>query len=184
MSIYARLIKFWAKIVSPENHNRISHISYQIQLFQFYKNENCSWIRFVRSKLETFGFADAWQFQDFPNAQWLYLTMKLRSKDQFIQKWISNKNNHKFSVSECYKSFETSFQMEHYLSLMSGHNKVLFTKPGFNLLKFPVVTGRYEGVLYDERHCTFFNANLIGNEFHYLLVCKKFQDLRERYIPD
>ena len=39
VSIYARLIKFWGKIVSPENHNRISHILYQIQLCQFYKNK-------------------------------------------------------------------------------------------------------------------------------------------------
>ena len=37
--IYARLIKFWAKIVSPVD--------------QFYKNKNCNWIRFVKSKLET-----------------------------------------------------------------------------------------------------------------------------------
>ena len=67
--IYAKLIKFWAKIVSPENHNRISHILYQIQFCQFYKNKNCSWIRFVKSKLEALGFADIWQFQNFPNAE-------------------------------------------------------------------------------------------------------------------
>ena len=60
VSIYARLIKFWAKIVSPENHKKISHILYQIQLCQFYKNKNCSWTRFVKSKLEILGFADIW----------------------------------------------------------------------------------------------------------------------------
>ena len=106
-----------------------------------------------------------------------------KAKDQFIQNWISNMNIHKSSISEYYKSFKGSFQMEHYLSLMSGHNKVLFTKLCFSLLKFPVVTGRYEGIPYDERHCTFCNTNLIGNEFHYLLVCKKFQAIREKYIP-
>ena len=74
--------------------------------------------------------------------------------------------------------------MEHYLSLMSGHNKVLFTKHRFSLLKFPVVTGQYEGIPYDERHCTFCNTNLIGNEFHHLLVCKKFQAIREKCILD
>ena len=62
--------------------------------------------------------------------------------------------------------------------------KVLFTKLRFSLLKFPVVTGRYEGIPYDERHCTFCNTNLIGNEFHYLLVCKEFQAIREKYVPD
>ena len=108
---------FWAKIVSPHNHSRISHISCQIQLCQFYKNKNCSWIRFVKSKVETLGFANIWQFQNFPNAQWLYFTMKQRLKDEFIQKWISNMNNHKFSVGEYYKSFKTFFQMEHHLSL-------------------------------------------------------------------
>ena len=182
--MYARLIKFWAKIVSPENHNRISHILYQIQLCHFYRNKNCSWIRIVKSKLETLGFADIWQFQNFPHAQWLFLTMKQRLKDQFIQNWISSLNTHKSSISEYYKSFKGSFHMEHYLSLMSGNNKVLFTKLRFSLLKFPVVTGRYEGIPYDERHCTFCNTNLIGNEFHYLLVCKKFQAIREKYIPD
>ena len=93
-------------------------------------------------------------------------------------------NIHKSSISEYYKSFKGSLQMEHYLSLISGHNKVLFTKLRFSLLKFPVVTGRYEGIPYDERHCTFCNTNLIGNEFHYLLVCKKFQAIREKYIAD
>ena len=73
--------------------------------------------------------------------------------------------------------------MEHYLSLMSRHNKVLFTKLHFGLLKFPVITGRYEGILYDERNCTFCNTNLIGNEFHYFLICKNFQVIREKYIP-
>ena len=153
-----------------------------LQLCHFYRNKNCSWIRFVKSKLEILGFADIWQFQNFPNAQWLFLTMKQRLKDQFIQNWISSLNTHKSSISEYYKSFKGSFQMEHYLSLMSGNNKVLFTKLRFSLLKFPVVTGRYEGIPYDERHCTFCNTNLIGNEFLYLLVCKKISsDKRKIY---
>ena len=64
------------------------------------------------------------------------------------------------------------------ISLMSGHNKVLLTKLRFSLLKFPVVTGRYEGIPSDEKHCTFCNTSLIGYEFHYLLVCKKISSYK------
>ena len=67
---------------------------------------------------------------------------------------------------------------------MPGHIEVLFTKVRFSLLKFPVVTRRYEGSPYEERHGKFCDSNLIENEFHYLLVCKKFQAIMEKYIPD
>ena len=39
-------------------------------------------------------------------------------------------------------------------------------------------------VLYEERYFTFCDEQLIGGEFHYILDCKNFKDLRSEYIPE
>ena len=53
-----------------------------------------------------------------------------------------------------------------------------------SLLKFPVTTGRYDDIPYEQRYCTFCDEHLIGDEFHYTLVCKNFSDLKSEYIPE
>ena len=55
--IYSRLIKFWAKIITPSKINKISFILYQIQLNQLNKGKKkCKWLGFVKSTLEKLGF--------------------------------------------------------------------------------------------------------------------------------
>ena len=62
--IYSRLIKFWAKVVTPSNMNEISFILYQIQLNQLNKgNKKCKWLGFVKSTLEKFSLSEVWQSQ-------------------------------------------------------------------------------------------------------------------------
>ena len=96
--IYSRLIKFWAKIITPSNMNKISFILYQIQLNQLNNGKKkCKWLGFVKSTLEKLGLNEVWQSQQFPNASWLYLSIKRKLQDQFIQKWmhdISNTNSY------------------------------------------------------------------------------------------
>ena len=48
--------------------------------------------------------------------------------------------------------------------------------------KFPIVTGRYNGLPIDERICTLCNMNEIGDEFHYLYKCIHFNDVRLKYL--
>ena len=45
----------------------------------------CKWLGFVKSTLEKLGFSEIWQSQQFPNAGWLYWSIKRRLQDQFIQ---------------------------------------------------------------------------------------------------
>ena len=47
--------------------------------------------------------------------------------------------------------------------------------------RFPVEVGRWTGQPLSERKCNFCKTEL-GNEFHFLLVCKYFQEDRKRFI--
>ena len=54
--IYSRPVKFWAKIITPSNMNKISFILYQIQLNRLNKGKKkCKWLGFVKSTLEKLG---------------------------------------------------------------------------------------------------------------------------------
>ena len=45
-----------------------------------------------------------------------------------------------------------------------------------------VVTGRCVGLPVDERKCTLCRLDEIGDEFHYLLKCTHFNELRMKYV--
>ena len=81
--------------------NKISFILYQIQLNQLNNGKKkCKWLGFVKSTLEKLGFNEVWQSQQLPNASWLYLSIKRRLQDQFIQEWIHDISNTNSSISQ------------------------------------------------------------------------------------
>ena len=41
--------------------------------------------------------------------------------------------------------------------------------------------GRYENTPRDERICKNCNLNMVENEYHFLLVCPMYRDLRRKY---
>ena len=74
--------------------------------------------------------------------------------DQFIQEWIHDVSSTNSSISQYYRLFKKSFNTEDYLTQLSGQNKCIFTKLRLSLLKFPVTTGRYDDIPYEQRYCT------------------------------
>ena len=101
-----------------------------------------------------------------------------------IDAWMHDVSSTNSSISQYYRLFKKSFNTEDYLTQLSGQNKCIFTKLRLSLLKFPVTPGRYDDIPYEQRYCTFCDEHLIGDEFHYILVCKNFNDLRNEYIPE
>ena len=46
--------------------------------------------------------------------------------------------------------------------------------------RMPIETGRWKSIPINERKCP--HCNDIGDEYHYLIKCPQFQDLRKTYI--
>ena len=69
-------------------------------------------------------------------------------------------------------------------------NKIVITKHRYAFVKFvtknhrlPVVSGKWHRPRpYNQRMCEV--CGVLGDEYHFLLVCKSLSDLRQRYIPE
>ena len=46
----------------------------------------------------------------------------------------------------------------------------------------PVETGRWSNILWENRLCLLCNINEIGDEFHYLFICKYLENSRKQFL--
>ena len=50
--------------------------------------------------------------------------------------------------------------------------------------KIPAIVGRYTNKPLEDRTCTVCESGEIGNEYHYLFKCSKFNEERSKYIKE
>ena len=102
--------------------------------------------------------------------------------DQFIQKWFSQMNNS--SRGLFYSEYKRGFGIEKYLVKLNSYDRAMIAKFRCSNIKFPIETGRWNGVPKHERICNLC-GNGIGYEFHYLFICEKqeIKTIREKFIP-
>ena len=73
---------------------------------------------------------------------------------------------------------------EPYITLIDSYKlRTLFTKLRCGSLNIEVNAGRYQGIPRDRRYCTFCNTADVGDEFHFLLICPFFREIRSLFIP-
>jgi hypothetical protein len=101
---------------------------------------------------------------------------------QFIQKWFSQLNNS--SRGLFYSEYKRGFGLEKYLVKLNSYDRATIAKFRCSNFKFPIETGRWNGVPKHERICNLC-GNRIGDEFHYLFICEKqeIKTFREKFIP-
>ena len=143
---------------------------------------NSKWINFVKSILDNAGFSYVWNNQSFLCSNEIKLSVKKILQDQFVQKWNSETINS--SRGEFYSIFKTDFGLENYLLRLMNNRRIIITKLRCSNIKFPIETGRWNNTMRAERLCKLCSRG-IGDEFHYLFLCKPefIQVEREKYIP-
>jgi hypothetical protein len=93
--------------------------------------------------------------------------------DQYAQRWAAEINGSEKCYN--YRMFKDNIELEKYLILMS--------KLRLCNHKLPVEQGRYRNIARIDRTCDKCNDNKLGDEYHFLLECSFFNDLRIKYIP-
>ena len=75
--------------------------------------------------------------------------------------------------------------MENYLIKLSNQAKRFFTKFRCCNLEIPVEKGRLYNIERDNRLCLLCNGNSVGDEYHYLVICKneKILELKKKLVP-
>jgi hypothetical protein len=90
------------------------------------------------------------------------------------------------TLQEVISIFKQLFCLESYLLRFDQQNRNFITKFRVSNTKLPIETGRWYNISKDHRKCTKCSENLIGDEFHYLLICShpEIVNLSVRYIPN
>ena len=180
IDVQSRIISFWTKLVESPFENKLSSKVYRVIYEMHASNKVTSpWIKFVKNLLCSLGFPVVWYSQNFVNANWLVTAVNQKLKDLFIQSWTSKINIE--SESNVYRIFKMNFEQSAYLKLLPNNLSKVLLKYRTRNHRFPVEIGRWRSIPYNERLCSFCERD-VGDEYHLLLTCPRFETERHRYL--
>jgi hypothetical protein len=182
INTYIKCIKFWLRVVHMEN-SRYPKKAYN--MLMSLENQNyTTWVADVRNTLFCYGFGIVWESQTVGNVKCFAKLFKQRLIDCYKQDWHAALDRHQFY--RVYSSFSTSICLQKYVKLIHliNYRKVL-TRFRFGMLP---LRSRSLNFRQPSRNS---NANLncpfcpdaLETELHFLLVCRKYNELRNLLIP-
>ena len=180
LTVKIKMVMYWHKICSV-NNNKLVNIMYNCIYNMYINNVFISpLLKHVHSILSDSGLNNIWLSQGRGiDCEWLKIKLHNILKDQYIQKW--NSNLYDSSKLSMYRTYKQLFGFENYL--LSRHTYLL----KFRTLnhRLPIEKGRFNNTVRENRTCNVCCQNQIGDEFHYLLICKHEQlvKLRTKLIP-
>lgn len=180
--IQCRIISFWSKLIDTEQSpgNKLSSLVYRILYTLYnYNRLRSQWVDCLKTLICSLGFSGFWHSQSVPNMKWFVKASAQKIRDVFIQKWFSIIGIS--STSNIYRIFKTKFEQSSYLSILSSYYCKRFLAFRTRNHRLPVEVGRWRGIPLQERYCAYC-SNVIGDEFHFLLVCQHFQQHRSKYL--
>ena len=106
---------------------------------------------------------------------------KQRILDIALQDWNTDLNESRKPLH--YKHFKTMLNVEKYLTLkIPLKYKIAFSKLRCSCHSLLVETGGHHNILYADRICILCNLQEIEDEFHVVVSCTFYNDLRNRYL--
>ena len=121
------------------------------------------------------GFGHIWEVHNEVNRKWFVETFKQKLKDQCLQNWSSRVDQS--SSGKNYRLFKNSFELNPYFTYLSNKESKLLTAFRTRNHHLPIEIGRWACKPITERACNFCHDD-IGDEYHYMMACRHFTDLR------
>ncbi|XP_033746730.1 uncharacterized protein LOC117331881 [Pecten maximus] len=156
-----RIFKYWFKLLNTENC--ILKSCYENMLL--FKDQ---WVCEIKDDLNRLGLGYIWDAQngnDFTFNQNGYSAIIDMSKGLLYREL----NDKILLQSYLTKSVNISYTKEIARLRLSAH-------------KLNIESGRYVSIDRSKRVCTLCNLNDIEDEFHFVLVCTRYSDLRQKYL--
>ncbi len=178
---FHRIIKYWIKVVNSENIKYIKCTYNTIMQYNENNPRKVNWVSLVQKLLSELGFYEVWINQGVgDNNLFLYL-FKQRLHDNYKQDLHA-----RLSISpkaRFYILFE-NFGFKTYLNLdITKKFRICISKLRLSSHSLEIEKGRYKKpnpVPVNERKCP--ECDVLEDEFHFLLECKKYHHLRCTYI--
>ena len=178
--IQKRLVNFWLHL-KFDNQRKLSSVLYNLMLKM---NDTASttnpWISNVKDTLDLAGFSNCWSADELDH-RWLLKALDRRMKDIDLQHWHSEVNTNSLCVF--YRIVKEHNEIEPYLTSLRYKSRISLTKFKFganNLLNSISRRDQTDQVAI----CSLCQAGNLGDEYHYVMECAYFYDMRKKLIPE
>ena len=177
VTIDKHMINYWIRLLNKDITSYAS-IIYTITLKLFISGEyKTQWLSRVKGILDNCGLSYIWLNQNFIDNSQCKSIIHKRIEDMAHQKWYIDLSNSSMCIT--YKLFKTQLHFEKYLLNPNCKDRINLTKLRCSNSKIPIYSTIY---MYDTQKCTLCNMDALGDEYHYVLICPFFKQIREQYL--
>ena len=81
-----------------------------------------------------------------------------------------------------YCIIKSEFKFEEYLKILNGKPRILMSKFRCSSYKLMIEQGRYMNIERNMGICKNCNSGIVEDEYHVLLACPAYRDLRQKYF--
>ena len=144
-------------------------------------NGETNWLRKVKHLLEYNGFAEVWKYRDSVVSNLFIPVLRQRLMDAYITNWGAGMEA--CSSLSLYRNLKTEYKPAPYLyKVLNRKYRNAIAKLRLSSHPLFVETGRYIRLSRQDRKCVYCDLNDIEDEYHFVLMCPKYQALRTQYI--
>jgi hypothetical protein len=179
INIYVKCIKFWLRVLKLPTH-RLPSKSYKM-LLHLHEQNHQTWASSVCYFLHQYGFQDVWVNQGVGDEKKFILTLKDRLIRDFSQNWFENmQSNDRYAL---YASIKSHFSLSSFLvevKHVQARNYLIRIRLGVSQLRTHKL--RFAKNVSDESLLCPLCKIAVESEYHFILVCSAYNEIREMYI--
>ena len=171
-----RSLKYW--INKMKNPDSLVHKIFVNHRNVFVNSNANVYYSSLKRLLNNLGFGNI--LNDF-NFETNYLPSLLqRVRDQYIQTWHDTLSNQ--SKMEYLCLYKNDFEHENYIDIVKNEKyRKELSRFRLSSHSLYIETGRYENVNRQDRLCKVCTQNVLESEYHFLLCCSAYSELRVKY---
>ena len=128
------------------------------------------WLCKVKDIVDTCGLSYMWCDQRTINTQMCKLIIHKRIKDLALHNWYAEISTSPMCV--LYRLYKKMFDFEKYLLNCNYVERIALSKLRCANIKLPVYNTIF---MYDTDICTLCNLCILGDEYHYIMICPYFR---------
>ena len=183
ISRYVFIMKFWLKL----HHSKNSILRYVYDdALNRHNNGVRNWVSNVKLLLDEFGFTYVFDNPKLIDGDTFIEIFKKTVTDCFVQKWYTDVSNNSI-LSTLYTHLNTNFSFQDYLSILYSFKlRSCITRMRISAHNLFIESQRYGRNRKDrcERKCVLCSKNDIEDEYHFILICDRYNDIREKFISN
>lgn len=172
----AKILKYWFSVMKNSDSLKFKILQFQIK---YDKSKSC-WANQVKMLITDLGYGYLWNNRDVTNLQLKCMIQTLY--DQYLQGWFSELRN---SSKLCtYNQIKSIFESEKYLKAVTNiQHRYALSRFRCSAHHLNIEEGRYKNLRREQRICQKCNTKTLENEYHFLLVCPFYRELRKECLP-